>query len=169
MSEMNCAFFNVSSMFLFEFVFPNPAWSFSHLQAERFRKVAPTRALCVLASIEVLYLWKALPNCSFPNLQRMSQGNKKTLLIGRFLRFPVSVIWFREYRSAILGLDGGVVKNALLHIGDRCRQHGNVRTCSHRWRCVLRRNDCKVLPTLIALGIAGCVRFFPPAKALCFI
>ncbi|KAI4532732.1 hypothetical protein MG293_017140 [Ovis ammon polii] len=44
------------------------------LQAERFRKQTPTRALCVLASIEVLYLWKALPNCSPPNLQRMSQA-----------------------------------------------------------------------------------------------
>lgn len=51
------------------------AWySENSLQAERFRKQTPTRALCVLASIEVLYLWKALPNCSFPNLQRMSQG-----------------------------------------------------------------------------------------------
>ncbi|XP_022351996.1 tetratricopeptide repeat protein 39C-like [Enhydra lutris kenyoni] len=39
-----------------------------------FRKQAPTKALCVLASIEVLYLWKALPNCSLPNLQRMSQA-----------------------------------------------------------------------------------------------
>ncbi|KAL0600712.1 Tetratricopeptide repeat protein 39C [Plecturocebus cupreus] len=43
-------------------------------QAERFRKQTPVKALCVLASTEVLYLWKALPNCSFPNLQRMSQA-----------------------------------------------------------------------------------------------
>lgn len=45
-----------------------------NLQAERFRKQMPTKELCVLASIEVLYLWKALPNCSLSNLQHMSQG-----------------------------------------------------------------------------------------------
>ncbi|XP_050016668.1 tetratricopeptide repeat protein 39C isoform X2 [Alexandromys fortis] len=52
----------------------NQIEQFSVKKAERFRKQTPTRALCVLASIEVLYLWKALPNCSFPNLQRMSQA-----------------------------------------------------------------------------------------------
>ncbi|KAK2094522.1 Tetratricopeptide repeat protein 39C, partial [Saguinus oedipus] len=51
----------------------NQIEQFSVKKAERFRKQTPTEALCVLASIEVLYLWKALPNCSFPNLQRMSQ------------------------------------------------------------------------------------------------
>ncbi|KAG8442128.1 hypothetical protein GDO86_011068 [Hymenochirus boettgeri] len=34
----------------------------------------PTKELCVLAAIEVLYLWKALPNCSLSNLQHMSQA-----------------------------------------------------------------------------------------------
>uniref|UniRef100_G1P8Z4 Tetratricopeptide repeat domain 39C n=1 Tax=Myotis lucifugus TaxID=59463 RepID=G1P8Z4_MYOLU len=52
----------------------NQIEQFSVKKAERFRKQAPTRALCVLASVEVLYLWKALPNCSFPSLQRMSQA-----------------------------------------------------------------------------------------------
>ncbi|XP_059563444.1 tetratricopeptide repeat protein 39C isoform X2 [Myotis daubentonii] len=52
----------------------NQIEQFSVRKAERFRKQAPTRALCVLASVEVLYLWKALPNCSFPSLQRMSQA-----------------------------------------------------------------------------------------------
>nr|XP_016788955.1 tetratricopeptide repeat protein 39C isoform X3 [Pan troglodytes] len=52
----------------------NQIEQFSVKKAERFRKQTPTKALCVLASIEVLYLWKALPNCSFPNLQRMSQA-----------------------------------------------------------------------------------------------
>ncbi|OWK01820.1 hypothetical protein Celaphus_00017650 [Cervus elaphus hippelaphus] len=52
----------------------NQIEQFSVKKAERFRKQTPTRALCVLASIEVLYLWKALPNCSPPNLQRMSQA-----------------------------------------------------------------------------------------------
>ncbi|KAK1337837.1 hypothetical protein QTO34_002473 [Cnephaeus nilssonii] len=52
----------------------NQIEQFSVKKAERFRKQTPTRALCVLASVEVLYLWKALPNCSSPSLQRMSQG-----------------------------------------------------------------------------------------------
>ncbi|KAF5919180.1 hypothetical protein HPG69_003820 [Diceros bicornis minor] len=52
----------------------NQIEQFSVKKAERFRKQPPTIGLCVLASIEVLYLWKALPNCSFPNLQRMSQA-----------------------------------------------------------------------------------------------
>ncbi|XP_036177502.1 tetratricopeptide repeat protein 39C isoform X2 [Myotis myotis] len=52
----------------------NQIEQFSVKKAERFRKQAPTRALCVLASVEVLYLWKALPNCSSPSLQRMSQA-----------------------------------------------------------------------------------------------
>ncbi|XP_057554852.1 tetratricopeptide repeat protein 39C isoform X4 [Hippopotamus amphibius kiboko] len=55
----------------------NQIEQFSVKKAERFRKQTPTKVLCVLASIEVLYLWKALPNCSFPNLQRMSQGYRK--------------------------------------------------------------------------------------------
>lgn len=34
----------------------------------------PTRELCILGVIEVLYLWKALPNCSSSKLQIMNQG-----------------------------------------------------------------------------------------------
>lgn len=46
----------------------------SHLQAERLRKISPTRELCILGVIEVLYLWKALQNCSSSKLQIMNQG-----------------------------------------------------------------------------------------------
>ena len=46
----------------------------SFLQAERLRKISPTRELCILGVIEVLYLWKALPNCSSSKLQIMNQG-----------------------------------------------------------------------------------------------
>ncbi|CAI5779633.1 repeat 39C [Podarcis lilfordi] len=52
----------------------NQIEQFSVKKADRFRKQKPTKQLCILASIEVLYLWKALPNCSFPNLQHMSQA-----------------------------------------------------------------------------------------------
>ncbi|KAG7258726.1 hypothetical protein CRUP_029787 [Coryphaenoides rupestris] len=37
---------------------------FSLKRAEKLRKPRPSRELCSLAVIEVLYLWKALPNCS---------------------------------------------------------------------------------------------------------
>lgn len=43
-------------------------------QADRLRKMSPTRELCILGVIEVLYLWKALPNCSSTKLQIMNQG-----------------------------------------------------------------------------------------------
>nr|XP_033789760.1 tetratricopeptide repeat protein 39C isoform X2 [Geotrypetes seraphini] len=52
----------------------NQIEQFSVKKADRFRKQMPTKELCVLAAIEVLYLWKAIPNCSLPNLQQMSQA-----------------------------------------------------------------------------------------------
>lgn len=51
-----------------------PSLSDSYLQAERLRKTSPTRELCILGVIEVLYLWKALQNCSSSKLQIMNQG-----------------------------------------------------------------------------------------------
>lgn len=51
-----------------------PPPSDSCLQAERLRKISPTRELCILGVIEVLYLWKALQNCSSSKLQIMNQG-----------------------------------------------------------------------------------------------
>lgn len=47
------------------------------LQAERLRKLGATQELCILGVVEVLYLWKALANCSFSKLQLMSQGEIK--------------------------------------------------------------------------------------------
>ncbi|XP_029498639.1 tetratricopeptide repeat protein 39C-like [Oncorhynchus nerka] len=51
----------------------NQIEQFSMKRAERLRKHSPSRELCVLAVIEVLYLWKALPNCCTSKLQIMSQ------------------------------------------------------------------------------------------------
>lgn len=48
----------------------------SCVQAERLRKTSPTRELCILGVIEVLYLWKALQNCSSSKLQIMNQGER---------------------------------------------------------------------------------------------
>lgn len=56
--------------FLFDFGF----------QAERLRKTSPTRELCILGVIEVLYLWKALQNCSSSRLQIMNQGKCHLML-----------------------------------------------------------------------------------------
>uniref|UniRef100_A0A6Q2XXU6 Tetratricopeptide repeat domain 39C n=1 Tax=Esox lucius TaxID=8010 RepID=A0A6Q2XXU6_ESOLU len=52
----------------------NQIEQFSVKRAERLTKHAPSKELCILAVIEVLYLWKALPNCSTSKLQTMSQG-----------------------------------------------------------------------------------------------
>lgn len=52
----------------------NQIEQFSFRRAERFQKEKPTKDLCVLAVVEVLYLWKALANCSPSNLQRMNQA-----------------------------------------------------------------------------------------------
>ncbi|CAH2284952.1 tetratricopeptide repeat 39C [Pelobates cultripes] len=52
----------------------NQIEQFSVKKGDRFRKQTPTKELCILAAIEVLYLWKALPNCSLSNLQHMSQA-----------------------------------------------------------------------------------------------
>uniref|UniRef100_A0A667Z1K3 Tetratricopeptide repeat domain 39C n=1 Tax=Myripristis murdjan TaxID=586833 RepID=A0A667Z1K3_9TELE len=47
---------------------------FSMKRAEKLRNPSPSKELCILAVIEVLYLWKALPNCSTSKLQTMTQG-----------------------------------------------------------------------------------------------
>ncbi|KAI4872936.1 hypothetical protein NFI96_023622 [Prochilodus magdalenae] len=51
----------------------NQIEQFAFKRAERMRKVSATQELCILGVVEVLYLWKALPNCSSSKLQLMSQ------------------------------------------------------------------------------------------------
>ncbi|KAG7455200.1 hypothetical protein MATL_G00254020 [Megalops atlanticus] len=51
----------------------NQIEQFSLRRAEKLRKMSPSKELCILAAIEVLYLWKALSNCSTSKLQLMSQ------------------------------------------------------------------------------------------------
>ncbi|XP_061593541.1 tetratricopeptide repeat protein 39C-like isoform X1 [Cololabis saira] len=51
----------------------NQIEQFAVKRADRLRKVSPTKELCILGIIEVLYLWKALPNCSPSKLQIMNQ------------------------------------------------------------------------------------------------
>uniref|UniRef100_A0A8B9RM11 Tetratricopeptide repeat domain 39C n=1 Tax=Astyanax mexicanus TaxID=7994 RepID=A0A8B9RM11_ASTMX len=51
----------------------NQIEQFSMRRAEDLRKLPPTKERCTMAAIEVLYLWKALPNCSTSKLQHMVQ------------------------------------------------------------------------------------------------
>uniref|UniRef100_A0AAY4DAG6 Tetratricopeptide repeat domain 39C n=1 Tax=Denticeps clupeoides TaxID=299321 RepID=A0AAY4DAG6_9TELE len=51
----------------------NQIEQFALRKAERLRKIFPTQELCILGVVEVLYLWKALPNCSPSKLQVMGQ------------------------------------------------------------------------------------------------
>uniref|UniRef100_A0A8D3BFG8 Tetratricopeptide repeat domain 39C n=1 Tax=Scophthalmus maximus TaxID=52904 RepID=A0A8D3BFG8_SCOMX len=46
---------------------------FSMKRAEKLRSPSLTKELCILSVIEILYLWKALPNCSTAKLQIMTQ------------------------------------------------------------------------------------------------
>ena len=43
-------------------------------QAEKLRSPSLSKELCILSVIEILYLWKALPNCSTAKLQMMTRG-----------------------------------------------------------------------------------------------
>ncbi|XP_017326821.1 tetratricopeptide repeat protein 39C isoform X2 [Ictalurus punctatus] len=49
----------------------NQIEQFSMRKAEDLRKPRPTKEQCTMAAIEILYLWKALPNCSNTKLQLM--------------------------------------------------------------------------------------------------
>ncbi|KAA0712147.1 Tetratricopeptide repeat protein 39C [Triplophysa tibetana] len=51
----------------------NQIEQFAMKRAERLKKITLTRELCILGVVEVLYLWKALPNCSSSKLQLMNQ------------------------------------------------------------------------------------------------
>ncbi|XP_068557854.1 tetratricopeptide repeat protein 39C-like isoform X1 [Cebidichthys violaceus] len=46
---------------------------FSTKRAEKLRTPSLSKELCILSVIEILYLWKALPNCSTANLKTMTQ------------------------------------------------------------------------------------------------
>lgn len=48
-------------------------------QAEKLRSSSLSQELCVLSVIEILYLWKALANCSASKLQSMTQGESTSL------------------------------------------------------------------------------------------
>ncbi|KAK3567241.1 hypothetical protein QTP86_015073 [Hemibagrus guttatus] len=52
----------------------NQIEQFSMRKAEDLRKPRTTKERCTMAAIEILYLWKALPNCSSANLQLMIEG-----------------------------------------------------------------------------------------------
>ncbi|XP_037643632.1 tetratricopeptide repeat protein 39C-like isoform X1 [Sebastes umbrosus] len=46
---------------------------FSMKRAEKLRTPSLSKELCILSVIEILYLWKALPNCSTAKLQAMTR------------------------------------------------------------------------------------------------
>nr|XP_020451588.1 tetratricopeptide repeat protein 39C-like [Monopterus albus] len=46
---------------------------FSLKRSEKLKSPSLSKELCILSVIEILYLWKALPNCSIAKLQAMTQ------------------------------------------------------------------------------------------------
>lgn len=108
-----------------------PPLSDSCLQAERLRKISPTRELCILGVIEVLYLWKALQNCSSSKLQIMNQGEShlhhlyRQVSCSRISRHVVtSCLSLPVLQSLDECLCRGL-KHLLLGAVHKC--HGNVR------------------------------------------
>lgn len=53
------------------------------LQAEKLRSSGLTKDLCILSVIEILYLWKALANCSADTLQTMTRGKSAAGALAR--------------------------------------------------------------------------------------
>ncbi|KAM6990460.1 tetratricopeptide repeat protein 39C-like [Tautogolabrus adspersus] len=51
----------------------NQIEQFSMKRAEKLRCPSLSKELCILSVIEILYLWKALPNCSTAKLETMTQ------------------------------------------------------------------------------------------------
>lgn len=49
-------------------------------QAEKLKTSSLSKELCILSVIEILYLWKALPNCSAAKLKTMTQGTQSKRL-----------------------------------------------------------------------------------------
>lgn len=58
-------------------------------QAEKLRSSSLTKDLCVLSVIEILYLWKALANCSAETLRTMTRGKPRRRHLGPFVGFWV--------------------------------------------------------------------------------
>lgn len=64
-----CIYFNVENRIRITEARMHPFY-----QAEKLQSTSLTKELCILSVIEILYLWKALPNCSAGKLQTMIQG-----------------------------------------------------------------------------------------------
>uniref|UniRef100_A0A3Q0SFK9 Tetratricopeptide repeat domain 39C n=1 Tax=Amphilophus citrinellus TaxID=61819 RepID=A0A3Q0SFK9_AMPCI len=54
--------------------FSRIGYATASFSAEKLRSSSLFKELCILSVIEILYLWKALPNCSNAKLQTMIQG-----------------------------------------------------------------------------------------------
>uniref|UniRef100_A0A3B5BHM6 Tetratricopeptide repeat protein 39C-like n=1 Tax=Stegastes partitus TaxID=144197 RepID=A0A3B5BHM6_9TELE len=55
---------------------------FSTKKAEKLRSPSLSKELCILSVIEILYLWKALPNCFLQGIDDASCEGLKNLLLG---------------------------------------------------------------------------------------
>uniref|UniRef100_A0A9J8BFU6 Tetratricopeptide repeat domain 39C n=1 Tax=Cyprinus carpio carpio TaxID=630221 RepID=A0A9J8BFU6_CYPCA len=84
----------------------NQIEQFALKRAERLRKVSLARELCILGVVEVLYLWKALPNCSSSKLQLMNQGKERCDEMCAIVQlFPHIITLILMLYSVLQGLD----------------------------------------------------------------
>uniref|UniRef100_A0A671VY55 Tetratricopeptide repeat domain 39C n=1 Tax=Sparus aurata TaxID=8175 RepID=A0A671VY55_SPAAU len=115
----------------------NQIEQFAVKRAERLRKISPTRELCILGVIEVLYLWKALQNCSSSKLQIMNQG---------------------EYEASCRGL-----KHLLLGAVHKC--HGNMRDAIQAFQLAARDEYGRQINSYVqpyAVYELGCILLAKP-------
>uniref|UniRef100_A0A3P8WPN4 Tetratricopeptide repeat domain 39C n=1 Tax=Cynoglossus semilaevis TaxID=244447 RepID=A0A3P8WPN4_CYNSE len=95
---------------------------FSMKRAEKLRSPCLSKELCILSVIEILYLWKALPNCSTPNLQTMTQvlqgindascTGLKNLLLGAINKYLLNIKDAVQYFQLALGDEVGRLTNS---------------------------------------------------------
>lgn len=102
----------------------NQIEQFAVKRADRLRKMSPTRELCILGVIEVLYLWKALQNCSPSKLQIMNQ------------------VLQRVDETSCRGL-----KHLLLGSIHKC--HGNIRDAVQSFQFAVRDDYCRQINSYV--------------------
>lgn len=122
-------------------------------QAEKLRSPSLSKELCILSVIEILYLWKALPNCSTAKLQMMTHGKRWELYLTRsgdnfvhsfvflFSVLPSSCACCLDLSGSILVLQGihdascAGLKNLLL---------GAINKCLHNTKDAIQVQSCLV-------------------------
>ncbi|XP_028987327.1 tetratricopeptide repeat protein 39C-like [Betta splendens] len=116
---------------------------FSMERSEKLRSPSVSKELCILSVIEILYLWKALPNCSTAKLQTMTQVLRR-----------------------IDDVSCAGLKNLLLGAINKCLQ--NTKDAIQHFQLALRDEVCRLTNSYVqpyACYELGCVLLNTPESA----